>query len=149
MNNEFKELSKKILERDSVAILNLVHVETMKCSWELQNMLLQMEYEGFNKLVPSVSEEEYACKNGLELAHILLEEEVTGFIALVDISYPENVKFNDDWSLHSYDWGMESALEYIYGDTIESLFKSVIELSDKLLDRQINKCRRAQQALNV
>lgn len=149
MNNEFKELSKEILERGSVAILNLVHVETMKCSWELQNMLLQMEYEGFNKLVPSVSEEEYACKNGLELALILLEEEVRGFIALVDISCPENVKFNADWSLHSYDWGMESALEYIYGDTIESLFKSVIELSDKLFDRKINKCRKAQQELNV
>lgn len=149
MNNELEELSKEILERGCIAINTLVHIGTMFVdSCDLHEMVVEMEYEGFNKLVPSITEEEYACKGAADLIGILLEEDLYGFIASVDISYPENVQFYDDWSLKLYCQGLRGQTEYIHAYTMESLYKSIIETSDKIFEERINICRNAQQQLN-
>jgi len=125
------------------SINKLFHIASMSEHSELADMLDDMEYIDFQKLIPSLSEKTYQSYEG-DFGCLLHDHDKFGFIAECYFNIPQKFSFAEDGRFRSCSNSCSSYIFYTYAENMEELLDRIREKDKEMFKIETDKARKEQ-----
>lgn len=141
MEQILKEKGFQLQNESMITIEKLVHIASMGQNWEVEDILGDMEYSDFVRIIPSLTAVEFDSYDDTRY-DLLYDYDKFGFLAKCYFNVPTNISFREDGSCKSYFSSNSYRELYLYGDTMEELLDHALKIEKELFEKELEKARR-------